>query len=804
LYSFSKFWKVWKTYDKQGSLEPKDEVDVNMRDSEENIWASVVKRDLPISKMSKTVSSNQLLSVVDKNLVYGTIHLDTGNARMNALFLRSNILIVPYHYFLQYGNELHCTFRKKNPDMAGGKFVAVLHINASYRIPNSDLILCYTPNGGSHKDLLKHFPIGDMGTTPFVMHWRNKQGEIIEMKGLSVPSNVETLVAFKGGYYKTLNQNTFGGLCGATLVSDTIGSVILGFHLGGAENTPNGCHGILLQKHIITGVNYLRNLEGIVLVGCDHVFPEEIYGINFKCQGDIHVKSPVNFMPLNTQITYHGRCEGRSSSHSDFKVSLISEHVTDVCGMPNIYNPPKFKPDWFGWQGCLSAMSQTGVPFSYELLRKAVIDYKSALIPIFMSKLWNNIKPLTDEENISGLDGKKFLDAIKLNTSIGYPLTGAKRKFVEEEVIDNKIVRRFDSIIMDEIIRCENLYKQGLRAYTIAKACKKDEILSGEKCRIFYGNSIALTYLIRKYYLPLVRVLQMNPLKSECAVGINCHGPEWNEFYNFTVKFGENRLIGGDYKNYDQRMPSQTILAALRILIDFAKLCNYSDTDLRVMESLCADIVYAYIAYNGDLIGLTEGGHISGNSLTVIINGIVGALNLRMCFLEIYPNYNFRDHVSLMTYGDDNIGSVSPQAIDFNIMSISSFLERHGQIYTMPNKTSDLTRFLPIEEFEFLKRSSVYHTSLGVYLGALKDKSIFKSLHCYLRPKGCEHTEEYACAINIDGALREWFNHGPSLYEHRRRQMVDIANRAKISHLCTELNISYEERVVNWKKQHGS
>jgi hypothetical protein len=785
-------------------LEPKDEVEIAMRDSEDNIWASVIKRDLPISRTSKTVSSSQLLNVVDKNLVYGTIHLDDGNARMNALFLRSNILIVPYHYFLQYGDELQCTFRKKNPDMSGGKFVSMLHVNASYRIPNTDLMLCYTPNGGSHKDLFKHFPIGTMGETPFILHWRGKSGDIIEMKGLSAPSRVETLVAFKGGYYKNLNKNTFGGLCGGVLVSDTIGSVILGFHLGGTEGTPNGCHGILKQSDLITGINYLRNLEGIVLTGCDHVFPESIYGINFKCQGDIHTKSPVNYMKKDSQITYHGRCEGRSSSHSDFKVSLISEYITDVCGMPNIYNPPKFKPDWFGWQGCLSAMSETGIPFNYDLLRRAVIDYKSALIPIFSSKLWNYTKPLTDAENISGLDGKKFLDAIKLNTSVGYPLTGAKRKFVEEEIIDNKVIRKFDDFIMDEIMRCENLYKQGLRAYTIAKACKKDEILSGEKCRIFYGNSIALTYLIRKYYLPIVRVLQMNPLKSECAVGINCHGPEWDEFYKFVVKFGENRLIGGDYKNYDQRMPSQTILASLRILIDFARLCNYSDEDIRVMEALCADIVYAYIAYNGDLIGLTEGGHISGNSLTVIINGIVGALNLRMCFLDLYPNYDFRSYVSVMTYGDDNIGSVSPETADFNIMSISSFLEKHGQIYTMPNKTSEITKFLPLEEFEFLKRSSVYHSDLGAYIGALKDKSIFKSLHCYLRPKGCEHTEEYACAINIDGALREWFNHGPSLYEHRRRQMKDVASKAGITHLCTELDLSYMDRVENWKKQHIS
>jgi hypothetical protein len=45
-------------------------------------------------------------------------------------------------------------------------------------------------------------------------------------------------------------------------------------------------------------------------------------------------------------------------------------------------------------------------------------------------------------------------------------------------------------------------------------------------------------------------------------------------------------------------------------------------------------------------------------------------------------------------------------------------LARFGQKYTMPDKDSALAKFLPIEHFEFLKRSSVYHPLLGVHLGA--------------------------------------------------------------------------------------
>jgi hypothetical protein len=458
----------------------------------------------------------------------------------------------------------------------------------------------------------------------------------------------------------------------------------------------------------------------------------------------------------------------------------------------------------------LANLANPALPYDPNLLSLAIRDYKDDMLDIFARDMWKISRPLTDKENLCGIPGKKFMDAIKLNTSIGYPLSGDKRRFVTEldPTEDEPNNREFDPLIMEEIQRCEDCYRRGERAYTIAKACKKDEILSKPKCRIFYGNAIALTWLIRKYYLPILRVMQMNPLKSECAVGVNSHGPEWDELHNHILHFGEERIIGGDYGKYDQKLPSQLIFAALRIMIDFARECDYSDEDLRIMEAMTGDIVFAVIAYNGDLIGLTEGTHISGNSLTVCINGICGSLNLRCYFYSEYPTEDFetrkkfREFVSLMTYGDDNIGSVSPEIDRFTIKGASKFLESFGQTYTMPDKESELLDFLPMEDFEFLKRKSVYHHCLGRHVGALIDKSCFKMLHCYVRGKDAPLTEDHACALNVDTALREWFNHGKDVFEERREQMKEVASLAGITHLCAELDLTYEDRVSAWKDKY--
>jgi hypothetical protein len=117
----------------------------------------------------------------------------------------------------------------------------------------------------------------------------------------------------------------------------------------------------------------------------------------------------------------------------------------------------------------------------------------------------------------------------------------------------------------------------------------------------------------------------------------------------------------------------------------------------------------------------------------------------------------------------------------------------------MPDKETELTEWLKPEDFEFLKRKSVYNSDLGLHLGALVENSIFKSLHCYLREKGSPNTKEMACALNIDGALREWFNHGKVIYESRRAQMRDVASQANISHMCSELDLTYEDRLQIWR-----
>ena len=810
LYGISRVYKAWRAIHPQGSLEPKTLEDVKQRDAETNVWTGVSLRDLPVSEDAANTTSEQLIGLVEKNIVYGSVVVGSRTLRVNGLFITSNVVVMPDHYFEE--PEVDVTFRKKNPETSGGKFATKLSILQSEKLPNSDLRICYSSTGGSFKDIRKYLCLEDIDVVEFALRWRDRDGGLLKADGLAATKPTSNGVAnFVGLYYNSLTIDTFPGMCGAVLVSKRK-PIILGVHLGGKSGTPRGCAGYLRRHEVDAAISRLRKKEAVIVSGSAEQFEAQVMGKKIVTHQKLHPKSPLNYMPEDSQIAYFGGCGGMNTFKSDVKVTPISEHVMDVTGNANIYSGPVESPQWFGWQKCLSNMAVPALPYSPKLLTLAVVDYKAEMLPIFESHLWNNCKPLTFQENMNGIDGCKFIDAMKLSTSPGHPLSGSKLDYIEIEIDPNgHEIKTFVPALALEQERCEGCWKRGERAYIVAKACKKDEILAmlkALKCRIFFSNGILLTFAVRKYFLPIVRVLQMNPKISECAVGVNSHGPEWQELHEHIMTFGDDRLIGGDYGKYDQKLPAQLLFAALRILIDFARVCNYSEEDLAVMEAMTGDIVYSVIAFNGDLIGLTEGTHISGNSLTVILNGICGSLNLRCFFYDQYPcptideRLRFREHVKLMTYGDDNIGSASLKVPKFTIKGASEFLAEYGQTYTMPDKESDLLPYLPPEEFEFLKRKSVYHPDLGVHVGALIDKSCFKMLHCFLRGKNPALTEEHACAQNIDTALREWFNHGREHYELRREQMIEVARRAEITHLCTQLDVSYEDAVLRWKEKY--
>jgi len=800
----------------QGSLEPASMKEIEERDNQTNDWATVEYTSLPQSNRSRTASTQELKNIVINNLCHATIITkDWKAAEVDALFLKSNVCLIPVHCLPD--DDVKVRFLRKNKSVIGAQFECYVSRKSAIEIPGTDLMLVYVPNGGSWKDITEYFLTScGVGSTPIIHIHKNSEGALIEQVAVQTFSSCITNGTgknFYGGSY-TLEQDSFVGNCGSVIISDTKFPSILGVHLGGHKFNRKYCvHGGLTQKQIHSAFEQLNALDSTTLCHSNGVLPESLYGIDFYQGQECSEKSPVRFMEEGTNFVYYGSCTGAAKYTSTVEKSIISTSVTKVMGSENKWGAPKFKgPDgrsrWHPWRESLKYSTKPSIGIPVSLLEKATDDYAKliGLIDKRNPEILSQVRPLTEMETLCGIDGVKFIDKMKPNTSIGYPLGGPKSRYITNLEPTEDSTHQYPAVLDKQFTEyrdtIKDAYRRGERGHLIFKACLKDEptLKTKDKVRVFQGASIALQLLARQYFLPIARVISLYPLYSECAVGVNARGPEWEQLHQHITYFGDDRILAGDYSKYDLRMPAQLILASFSILEKIAKRCNYSDDDLIIMRGVATDIAYPVMAYNGDLLQLI-GSNPSGQNLTVYINSIGNSLLLRCGFYHIYPKAgDFRSIARMMTYGDDVKGSVHKSWSEFNHISFAEFLSKHDMKFTMPDKESVPTKYMKDEDADFLKRKSIFVSELGCHIGILDENSIFKSLHCNLESKTTSKREVSASCIQ--SALCEWFPYGSEVYEQRRAQLKQIAQQHGITHMVPDIDSTYELQVQKWKEKY--
>jgi hypothetical protein len=805
IYALVKAWRVFNRFTPQGNLSPTSMQEIRERDAEENPWLGVSVTPLHTSDKSKCITLAHLESLVAQNLCHMSYEYDGKRAFCDAFFPCSNVAILPQHIWK--ANELIATFSRKGNLVIGGHFKAPLSRSLSVNIPSTDMCMVWIANGGSWKDLTGYFPLGSAVRCPASVIFKAEDGSVEKSQTVVEPGLVRAAHMAYYGLNYTLDKETFKGLCMAPIVSQTRAPAIIGFHLAGKTGTRIGAGGSLTQHQVHDAIERLRNLEGVLLSTSNGDMPRERYDVQFYEGEEIHKHSPVRFLPKGANIEVYGSCRGRARHFSEVVQTPISEHVTSICGIDNKWGKPKFHLGE-AWQVSLAHSCKPSPGMPGDHLQAAVFDYKQGFIEKLKTVpgILKETVPLTEMETVCGIDGRRFVDKMPGRTSMGYPLGGPKNDHLTlldpEEYPSHACPMQLDGVFWDEAKKMEDAFREKKRGYAIFKGCLKDEPTSvvKDKVRVFQSAPIELQLLVRKYYLPVARLLSLFPLDSECAVGINAQGPEWEQFTEHIGKFGKDRIFAGDYSKYDLRMPAQLVLAAFRILIDIAELCGYSDDHIRVMEGIATEIAYPLMAYNGDLLMLF-GSNPSGQNLTVFINGIVNSLLVR-CYLfslKLIPRVRARDVVAFLTYGDDIKGSNNSK-YPISIKGYAAFLAKYDMVFTMPDKNSELVDLMKDEDADFLKRKNVYVPEIQMHLGALDEMSIFKSLHTVLRSPAVSLKEQ--CMMNIDGALREWFAHGREVYEMRRKQMQEVASLGGIAHGCSGLELTYDDRIFAFAERY--
>jgi hypothetical protein len=522
---------------------------------------------------------------------------------------------------------------------------------------------------------------------------------------------------------------------------------------------------------------------------------------------------------------------------TQLEVSEISPVVAVQCGEPCQHEPPanigkptvearKLKE--------LTGLSQ----IAPDILLLAKTDRKQELEALILASdppVSDMFRPLNEVDTCSGLPGVSGVNRLNLSTAPGYPMTGNKRGLVEDAELEHRPEAiKLTQEQRDEIVRVRGKLRTLERVNFVFKCSHKDEAVTigKQKVRIFEGSQFAMTFLIRMYFLPIMRVYFMFQLRTGSAVGINAAGAEWHQLAEWLMAYNPDHVIEGDWVHFDTSQAYQEVMTVLSLWIELAiKYGTYSQGDINMMWVLAEELACHYAIFRGDL-GMVVGTNASGNGITVFINnednvlrntcsfyalapkdhtpprkyllegvspaGIVLAANSRSTFKPLLPHLHgrFYDYARITTYGDDFLMTVHPETLSwFNQYTISAWFATQGKMMTDSSKGPFMRPATPWAEASFLKRGFRMDAETGHYMAPLKLKSIYKPLHIW--PKVLTTSRQAHAAQLLDGAIRELFLHGRDVFERRVPDLMRVAETyGCASYVRT--STSYDDLFAEW------
>ena len=754
------------------------------------------KFEIERGELAATTSCDRMIDVLKKRQC--VLEKEDGEF-CNLVPLESNLWVLPTHVVPE--KPMKATIRRP----AGNHCVVMLDPASTVKI-KGDLSLWYLPEMGDQKDITGYLPESS------VIDNKHIECKMVFNDGATVKVSEKFLARYgrvitnRGGFFQGTNYsfpvNTFNGLCMGVLVGLGKKQHIVGFHLAGKGRL--GGSGTLLLSDYLSAKKKLMSRPSVLISHSSTPFETKIQDVDVGPLKAPHEKCVTRSLPLGSKIKVIGAHNQTSSTPTSKVVtSLISPAVTSIMGIEKQHGKPRGMSDVRHKEVDIAGKVDTVYEVDQNRLDRAFVDYSTTILGALSEKELNQVRIISDDANLSGLDGVLGINAINFASSRGFPHTGPKTNIVElsDRVVSGiSCVRDAPPELWGEVAHLEDVLAAGKRINAMFKGSLKDEPtkITKDKVRVFAACNFAMILLVRKYFLSLAALVQRNQKLFECAVGVVQQSPEWTDIFEHIGKYGWERGIAGDYAKFDGRMSARFMLAAFKILIAIAeKSGNYSERDLTIMRGIATEITYPTYDYFGTIVQFF-GSNPSGHPLTVIINSLVNSLYMRYAYYTIakeegwWRTPQFREVVSLMTYGDDNIMTVKKGYSDINHTRIAEVFASMGITYTMAEKDAESVPYIHLSEASFLKHFAVFDDELGLYRCPCEEGSLAKMLHTHLESDVLSKEQSSAEAIN--NAALKYFEFGREVYEEKRDQLMQVARETGIMGYISDLP-SYDERL---------
>lgn len=560
------------------------------------------------------------------------------------------------------------------------------------------------------------------------------------------------------GNHIDYDLETQNGMCGALLSisNKLIHTKLVGFHVaGGAGVLALGALTTrqLLEQALSVHVEE-HNIPRSYLI--DGRIPYSQSLVDAQCQSKLLElgdclsigKAPAPAAPVVTQL----------------RPSLIFDKIQTHIAKPAILKPTmigeeKVDPMYKGLKKIMG--DQTWV--DPELLEAAASDVFQGLgmCPTGQGRV------LSYEEAIKGVEGDPYMRPINRTTSPGYPynLTNkskGKTHWLGAEsdyITDNPELRA-------DVTALINDSRSGIRGSAISIATLKDEKrpiakVDAGKTRVFEACPQHLVIAMRQYFLDFTAHVMRHRISNGIAVGINPYSLEWTRLAHHLQTQG-NYMIAGDFSNFDGSLLMQVLV---KIVEKINEWYGDSDENQLIRSALWEHICNADILVRGEVIRKTHS-QPSGNPMTVIINSLFNGIVMRIAYMILKkergmpPVCDYRNHVSEIIYGDDDVKSVSGSIIDwFNQIELTRALASFGLTYTDESKSGSILPYKPLEDVSFLKRKFVLQQD-GTFMAPMDLENILEITNWIRGKATVSATKE-----NCEQAVMELSLHTKQVYD---------------------------------------
>lgn len=757
----------------------------------ENVWKKVDREITSFDVDPMQVNYAQL----DTQQMYDTIRRNSRRMKAQGdklmfgnAFCVGGHLFVTNNHLLPQGERVRISlWNSPQTDGVNENVEFEIDQDCIYRMPEKDLAFFECFPIPPLKDLrgLIAKPTFDVGCFRGAYVGYARDGSKLDMPVKGIHFVRDMLVHQLGQYINTwvgeTDVDTEFGDCGLPLLVTGRQVVIAGLH-----QRRGGANVFCVQLNTDDVDGAVRHFKRPIIQGGVPKLNAE--GANPKVFGEASHKSPLNWIQSGT-ARYFGHLQGwmsaprskvvRTLAYDTFatKRNWTCDFVKPVFGWKPYHNMYK---DIFGMQ----------YTFKTSVLQKAVSGLSQDLIKGMPAKSKRELKVISWDAALNGIDGVQYIDKMNFNSSMGFPWNKSKSHFLiaDPEREDKKLM---PDHVMQRAYDIEERYKRGICACPVFSGQLKDEPRKQKKVdegniRVFMGGPVDWCLVVRRYLLSFTKAMQENKILCEAAIGCVAQSLEWEQFREHLCQFGPHKIVAGDYGKFDKRMNAQVILAAFEVIANVLFDAGWDEEELRVVYSIAEDVAYPYATVASDVLQFS-GTNPSGHPDTVVINSIVNALYMRYCYIMLNERHecvSFKENVALLTYGDDNVMGVSDNVPWFNHTAIQDVLARYGVVYTMADKESASVPYISIDEVSFLKRTWRWDPDMEAYLCPLEEASIRKmQMVCV---ESSTISREAQMIDQFIAATNEWFYYGQKKF---------IFERAFIMKTIQELGLQCEARL---------